>query len=183
LIYILCLFVLLLFCFFFFQAEDGIRDRTVTGVQTCALPIYSVHWRGRRGCRWNHQPVSVAADDLARIERRARGSARRSKVDGRRATYRSRHVDESRHGRDYRADRFDHAVPTVESSVQSDWRNSDRRVWLFVRNRVVAPDRRDWFLVKSNLRHDGRDATAHLPDLFSDWLDGAELLHHRAIDW
>src|SRR5689334_23581984 len=26
--------------FFFFQAEDGIRDGTVTGVQTCALPIY-----------------------------------------------------------------------------------------------------------------------------------------------
>src|SRR5437867_13102229 len=25
---------------FFFQAEDGIRDRTVTGVQTCALPIF-----------------------------------------------------------------------------------------------------------------------------------------------
>src|SRR5690625_7176039 len=28
-----------LFCFFFFQAEDGIRDGHVTGVQTCALPI------------------------------------------------------------------------------------------------------------------------------------------------
>src|SRR2546430_9441037 len=28
-----------LFVFFFFQAEDGIRDLTVTGVQTCALPI------------------------------------------------------------------------------------------------------------------------------------------------
>src|SRR5256886_6672651 len=28
------------FFFFFFQAEDGIRDLTVTGVQTCALPIY-----------------------------------------------------------------------------------------------------------------------------------------------
>src|SRR2546430_1151211 len=28
-----------LHCFFFFQAEDGIRDLTVTGVQTCALPI------------------------------------------------------------------------------------------------------------------------------------------------
>src|SRR5689334_23734453 len=27
--------------FFFFQAEDGIRDGTVTGVQTCALPIFS----------------------------------------------------------------------------------------------------------------------------------------------
>src|SRR5207244_5862939 len=26
--------------FFFFQAEDGIRDDLVTGVQTCALPIY-----------------------------------------------------------------------------------------------------------------------------------------------
>src|SRR5690348_17927762 len=26
-------------CFFFFQAEDGIRDGRVTGVQTCALPI------------------------------------------------------------------------------------------------------------------------------------------------
>src|SRR5699024_9653913 len=27
---------------FFFQAEDGIRDRNVTGVQTCALPILSI---------------------------------------------------------------------------------------------------------------------------------------------
>src|SRR5699024_11562696 len=27
------------FTFYFFQAEDGIRDRNVTGVQTCALPI------------------------------------------------------------------------------------------------------------------------------------------------
>src|SRR5207237_6155315 len=29
--------------FFFFQAEDGIRDSSVTGVQTCALPIYHAH--------------------------------------------------------------------------------------------------------------------------------------------
>src|SRR5699024_11598877 len=28
---------------FFFQAEDGIRDRNVTGVQTCALPILEVY--------------------------------------------------------------------------------------------------------------------------------------------
>src|SRR5437867_8713587 len=34
------LIVLILIVFFFFQAEDGIRDRTVTGVQTCALPIF-----------------------------------------------------------------------------------------------------------------------------------------------
>src|SRR2546427_3282339 len=33
--------------FFFFQAEDGIRDLTVTGVQTCALPI-SVQLARRR---------------------------------------------------------------------------------------------------------------------------------------
>src|SRR5437773_8906259 len=31
--------VVFFFFFFFFQAEDGIRDRDVTGVQTCALPI------------------------------------------------------------------------------------------------------------------------------------------------
>src|SRR2546429_7163319 len=29
------------YVFFFFQAEDGIRDVAVTGVQTCALPIYA----------------------------------------------------------------------------------------------------------------------------------------------
>src|SRR5260370_38665247 len=34
--------------FFFFQAEDGIRDSSVTGVQTCALPIYTA-WL-RRNC-------------------------------------------------------------------------------------------------------------------------------------
>src|SRR5688572_32389579 len=38
----LLLFLSFLF-FFFFQAEDGIRDLTVTGVQTCALPIYRGH--------------------------------------------------------------------------------------------------------------------------------------------
>src|SRR3989441_2372741 len=34
---------------FFFQAEDGIRDKLVTGVQTCALPIYTgnVNWPNR----------------------------------------------------------------------------------------------------------------------------------------
>src|SRR3712207_8606984 len=32
--------------FFFFQAEDGIRDIGVTGVQTCALPI----WKGLKFC-------------------------------------------------------------------------------------------------------------------------------------
>src|SRR6266576_1960644 len=36
-----------MFLFFFFQAEDGIRDLYVTGVQTCALPIWlePLEWR------------------------------------------------------------------------------------------------------------------------------------------
>src|SRR4030067_1265205 len=33
---------------FFFQAEDGIRDKLVTGVQTCALPICITHLRQKR---------------------------------------------------------------------------------------------------------------------------------------
>src|SRR5699024_12003361 len=33
---------------FFFQAEDGIRDRNVTGVQTCALPIFLTSFSDRR---------------------------------------------------------------------------------------------------------------------------------------
>src|SRR5206468_4753217 len=36
--------------YFFFQAEDGIRDLIVTGVQTCALPISLVLTTSRRGC-------------------------------------------------------------------------------------------------------------------------------------
>src|SRR5207247_4825722 len=44
---------------FFFQAEDGIRDPLVTGVQTCALPIYR-----NRARRWSERPS--AARQLAR---------------------------------------------------------------------------------------------------------------------
>src|SRR5207245_7272366 len=48
----------LLCIFFFFQAEDGIRDATVTGVQTCALPIsYSLVPLQHR-----HQRVRADAD-------------------------------------------------------------------------------------------------------------------------
>src|SRR5580693_258764 len=70
-------------CFFFFQAEDGIRDGTVTGVQTCALPIYLrqghnlpelplfnvylARERARRGDRDGAIPLMRAAvDHLAR---------------------------------------------------------------------------------------------------------------------
>src|SRR5256885_12234133 len=55
---------------FFFQAEDGIRDYKVTGVQTCALPISadrpdsgpSAQCRCPAGpCPWTHSPRSGAA--------------------------------------------------------------------------------------------------------------------------
>src|SRR2546425_263309 len=41
--------------FFFFQAEDGIRDKLVTGVQTCALPILV-----GIGEVWRHLPLIPA---------------------------------------------------------------------------------------------------------------------------
>src|SRR2546427_2600055 len=57
------------FFFFFFQAEDGIRDLTVTGVQTCALPILTARSSAvsRAGTnRW--RPAQATASPLgARI--------------------------------------------------------------------------------------------------------------------
>src|SRR5207249_8945769 len=50
-IYCYLKYIFIFFFFFFFQAEDGIRDRNVTGVQTCALPIYRL---GRVG--WKDDP-------------------------------------------------------------------------------------------------------------------------------
>src|ERR1039457_6651645 len=49
-------------CFFFFQAEDGIRDYKVTGVQTCALPIYGVEVGGNAG-RTTVNEVTVQATE------------------------------------------------------------------------------------------------------------------------
>src|SRR5690606_40973507 len=43
---------------FFFQAEDGIRDFHVTGVQTCALPIY--YWLHR----WDEGRTGFHRDDV-----------------------------------------------------------------------------------------------------------------------
>src|SRR2546430_16331458 len=44
--------ILFYICFFFFQAEDGIRDLTVTGVQTCALPIWGYAAREELDQAW-----------------------------------------------------------------------------------------------------------------------------------
>src|SRR5256885_13611699 len=44
--------------FFFFQAEDGIRDYKVTGVQTCALPIFAAR-ASRRACAVRPQRPAI----------------------------------------------------------------------------------------------------------------------------
>src|SRR6266516_157376 len=70
---------------FFFQAEDGIRDRTVTGVQTCALPISALYRGLTGGCPMEptaplsaspvpapgHEPAAQRARGLAAARRRA----------------------------------------------------------------------------------------------------------------
>src|SRR5207248_4913122 len=56
--------------FFFFQAEDGIRDRTVTGVQTCALPIYASSFARWALVSW----FSTAARRAANFNRNGRRS-------------------------------------------------------------------------------------------------------------
>src|SRR5207249_5532767 len=58
---------------FFFQAEDGIRDRNVTGVQTCALPIYHFEpGRGRDLVRSGDEDVQEHARKLVCAQRRAK---------------------------------------------------------------------------------------------------------------
>src|SRR2546430_10089169 len=68
--------------FFFFQAEDGIRDLTVTGVQTCALPIWD---RGSLGDRARRDP-----DRARRAHARSRPRARAA--DPARAAHRARAI-------------------------------------------------------------------------------------------
>src|SRR2546430_3086772 len=60
-IIILCLF------FFFFQAEDGIRDLTVTGVQTCALPIYIIFGESGIGREFIGIQFGTAGDVLFHV--------------------------------------------------------------------------------------------------------------------
>src|SRR5690625_7739650 len=66
--------------FFFFQAEDGIRDGHVTGVQTCALPICGAGEAdqvGRSRARGHHPGGVHPADRAGRAARHRRGGPRR----------------------------------------------------------------------------------------------------------
>src|SRR5260370_41394514 len=95
--------------FFFFQAEDGIRDSSVTGVQTCALPIsyttlfrskqktayeFKCDWRsnvcssdqiGRAHCRKTVK-ISVVAVSLKKKKRKLTTAPPHSTTDTRRGT-------------------------------------------------------------------------------------------------
>src|SRR5206468_9898625 len=71
------------FLFFLFQAEDGIRDLIVTGVQTCALPISPVP-RGRFRRPRPNRPRGTGAGrpTAARCRRAARSEERRVGKEG-----------------------------------------------------------------------------------------------------
>src|SRR5207247_4690822 len=98
---------------FFFQAEDGIRDPLVTGVQTCALPISALRRRRRRGgrlsgpaggglCRSSlrHPPPAWWGGGTSRLgapARRASGECRRARThEIGRASCRERAADAGR---------------------------------------------------------------------------------------
>src|SRR5438034_7716012 len=71
----------LIWLFFFFQAEDGIRDHCVTGVQTCALPIsrrsYQARTSATRRSPW--KSASTGLGDPERSEERRVGKECRSR--------------------------------------------------------------------------------------------------------
>src|SRR5215210_1269087 len=84
-LFLLIIFMLFFFFFFFFQAEDGIRDTSVTGVQTCALPIWR---RGTpSGWRRDRPRAGGARADALHADRRATPTraARRRGRGGRRS--------------------------------------------------------------------------------------------------
>src|SRR5699024_7141932 len=55
------------FLLLFFQAEDGIRDRNVTGVQTCALPIWISNFETKDPLYFRAEPVGCTATILTKI--------------------------------------------------------------------------------------------------------------------
>src|SRR5262250_2464975 len=94
------------FLFFFFQAEDGIRDTSVTGVQTCALPIFA------EGVK-----RAVPAADQLYFDRGTLCSTSTPTPSPRRSSRRS-------------PDRTDAAIPKVlrvTCRSPQEWRNSIRR--------------------------------------------------------
>src|SRR5207245_6351103 len=111
------------FFFFFFQAEDGIRDATVTGVQTCALPI-------SRGNRQQGAGRSLRRGDLRRDENSEGGDGRHGRWVWRKRLQGAR-SEERRVGKECRAGWCADAVKEEESDDRAwrDNRDEGMRVW------------------------------------------------------
>src|SRR2546421_6017825 len=65
--------------FFFFQAEDGIRDLIVTGVQTCALPILQL--RCARSAALDRSCTNAAAPSAMAVKARRAWRSRMAPAD------------------------------------------------------------------------------------------------------
>src|SRR5690606_39828690 len=100
---------------FFFQAEDGIRDFHVTGVQTCALPI-----------SWMDGPCFASFSRERRIERDTRTGM------------------EKAFGRAWIPAGARHMVRDGPRFVCWDWRSEERRVGKEWRARCEAADHLGW---------------------------------------
>src|SRR5690606_39870443 len=62
---------------FFFQAEDGIRDFHVTGVQTCALPILRIRFPARCDASWS-RPAASRSSSVSMLASRVEADTARS---------------------------------------------------------------------------------------------------------
>src|SRR2546422_7508087 len=114
--------------FFFFQAEDGIRDVAVTGVQTCALPISPKsnilsRWAHSSRIRSIHPPSTCSASFRARItsnESRSEQCARLDRYERASQTRDHRTANCTRvEGRLYRQSGYRHADTLRQ--LYSEW--------------------------------------------------------------
>src|SRR5690349_25164829 len=104
---------------FFFQAEDGIRDLYVTGVQTCALPIYP-----RRGAEHHHR-ADEDVPDTHRVRFAHRGD-RRHHPGGPAAGAAFRRSEERRVGKEWRSGRGpcpykEEAILALAAILRTQW--------------------------------------------------------------
>src|SRR5205823_9395982 len=92
--------------YFFFQAEDGIRDKLVTGVQTCALPI-------------SLALLETRLTPSERIDLLARSAEALAKVEG---------IEESLKVQHNRLKRLQSTLSVAQSEVDAALRSEERRV-------------------------------------------------------
>src|SRR5215469_10886623 len=121
-----------MFRFFFFQAEDGIRDLYVTGVQTCALPI---------SCARARRPSSSArprARSTWRSKARARPRSEERRV-GKECRSRWSPCHSKKNDYSYQESAWPHMPPAHEAMTDSQFYRVPNRgcdLWAFMGNSV-----------------------------------------------